>query len=94
MKPMAKTLSLQTAIKQFKRRTRKVAMRCTQKEEDWHLQTCEGRRNRMEELAISNKHAGVRGIPQLDEEQSKTVTSAVFAMRGDGSKSRHTRTVT
>ena len=36
----------------------------------------------MEELAISNKHAGVRGMPQLEEEEARKVTAAVLAMRG------------
>jgi len=78
----AKTLSLQIAIKQLKRRTRKVALHCIRKEEEWQLHTCEARRNRMEVLAISNKHAGVRGMPDLDGQEATSVTASVLAMRG------------
>ena len=57
-------------------------MHCTKKEDEWHLHTCEARSNRMEELAISNKHAGIKGMPRLEEEEARKVTAAVLAMRG------------
>ena len=84
--PMAKTLSLQTAIKQFKTRARKVAQHCIAKEDEWQLQPCEARKNRMEALAICNKHAGIKGMPRLNDQEAKRVTAAVLAMRGVNQK--------
>ena len=63
MDPMAKTISLQSAMKTFKRRVRRIAMHCVLKEDERHFQTCQARSNRMEGLAISNRHAAIRGMP-------------------------------
>ena len=41
----ARTLSLQSDIKNFKRRTRKVAMHCVNKEDEWNFHTCGARRS-------------------------------------------------
>ena len=82
MNPAAKTVSLQTAMKQFKKRVRNVALHCTAKEDEWHFSTCQGRGNRLEELAIANRHVAIKGMPQLSEGDANRVTAAILAMRG------------
>ena len=79
--PMSKTIPLQTAITFFKR-TRMVALHCVAKQDEWHCQTCQARSNRLEELAISNRHAAIRGMPKMIEQDAKRVTAAILAMRG------------
>ena len=69
--PMAKTVSLQTAIKLFKKRLRKVALHCVTKQDEWFFQTCQARSNRMGDFAIPNRHAAIRGMPKLSEEDAK-----------------------
>ena len=41
---LTKTISLQTAIKKFKRRARKVALHCMKKKEEWNIHTCDARK--------------------------------------------------
>ena len=77
-----RTVSLQTAIKNFKRRTRKVALHCVRKEDEWNFHTCNARRNRLETIAISNKHAAIKGMPQMSDEDARRISSAILAMRG------------
>ena len=63
----------------FKRRVRRIAMHCVLKEVERHFQTCQARSNRVAGLAISNRHADIRGMPKLSEEDARRVTSAVLA---------------
>ena len=58
----ARTVSLQSAIKNFKRRTRNVAMHCVKKEDEWNFHTCEARRSRLEAIAISNNLEARRNV--------------------------------
>ena len=50
----------------------------------------------MEQLAIANKHAAIKGMPKLSQEDARKVTAAILAMRVSTreSKSRHTRKAT
>ena len=36
----------------------------------------------MEGLAISNRHAAIRGMPKLNDDDARRVTAAILAMRG------------
>ena len=83
---MTKTVSLQTAIKLFERRARNIALHCVAKQDEWHFQTCQATGNRLEELAISNRHAATRGMPQISGHDAKRVTTAILAMRGVNQK--------
>ena len=82
----ARAVSLQAAIKNFKRR--KVAMHCVKKEDEWNFRTCEARRSRLEAIAISNRHVAIKGMPQLSEEDARRISSAILAMRGVNQKKK------
>ena len=57
-------------------------MHCLTKQDEWHFQTCQARLNRMEQLAIANRHAAIKGMPKLSQEDARRVTAAILAMRG------------
>ena len=79
---LTKTISRQTAIKKFKKRARRVALHCMKKKEEWNIHTCDARKNRLETIAISNKHAAIKGMPKLSDQDARKVNSAILAMRG------------
>ena len=65
-KPLSKATTLQTAIATFKARTRNIAKHCTEREEEEvHTKVSYTRGNRLQKLAISNKHAGINGTPPI-----------------------------
>ena len=55
---------------------------CVKEEDDEYLDTSYGRANRLRPLAVTNKHAMLRGVPYLEEEEARTITRAILAMKG------------
>ena len=85
-KPLSKAMTLQTAIATFKARTRKIAKHCTEREEEVHTKVSYTRGNRLQKLAISNKHAGINGTPIISKIDAELITKAMLAMRGINQK--------
>ena len=80
---LAKSQTLQSSMKEFKKRVRQISKHCVKVEDEWRFHTCQGRTNRMNELAICNRHAAIRGMPATEEEEeAQMITKAVLAMRG------------
>ena len=84
--PLAKMPSLQNAIAEFKRRVRLVTKVSVDEADEWQLTTCTNVTNRLAPLAISSRQAAIKGMPEIDEEDSKYITRALLAMRGVNQK--------
>ena len=84
--PMNKIDSLQCRLAKFKSRWRKIALICLDEHDDWHLQVSYRRRNRLQSMAISNKHAAIKGTPEVTDEEKMLVAQALLAMRGASTK--------
>ena len=65
---------------------RRVAAECIQEEQEWILATCYSRANRLITAGISNKHAGVKGMPKLDPEESSLIMKTLMALKGKAAK--------
>ena len=50
------------------------------------METSYARGNRLSGLAISNKHAGVEGMPIITKHDAELITKAILAMRGINQK--------
>ena len=61
-------------------------MHCTNEEDGWQLQTCQGRTNRMKLLTIYHRHVAIQGMPIVVEENAKLKTQAILGMRGVGQR--------
>ena len=85
-KPLSKAATLQTAIAKFKAHTRKIARHCTDRADEVHTKVSYARGNRLQSLAISNKHAGIMGAPVINKEDAELITKAIMAMRGINQK--------
>ena len=86
--PLAPKSFLQSDIANFKRKVRKINLHCVQDPDDWHLKTCHGRANRLKQLAISNKHAGVQGMPEITDKEADAIMRSILAMRGGSSETK------
>ena len=82
VKPHLKAETLQTAIAGFKRRVRKIAKQCTKEEDEVYTSVSHARANMLQSLAITNKHAAIKGTPIIKEEDAKVIVKAILAMRG------------
>ena len=58
------------------------------KKEEWNIHTCDARKNRFETIAISNRHAAIKGMPKLSDQDARKVNSAILAMRGVNQKNK------
>ena len=84
--PLAKAATFQTAIAKFKARVRKVAKHCTIEEDERYTNVSYARENRLQGLAITNKHAGIIGAPIVEQEDATLIVKAILAMRGVNQK--------
>ena len=84
--PHLKAETLQTAIANFKKRVRKIAKQCTKEEDELYTSVSYARVNRLQSLAISNKHAAIKGTPIIEEEDARIIVKAILAMRGVNQK--------
>ena len=80
--PHLKAETLQTAIASFKKRVRKITKQCTKEEDELYTSVSHARINRLQSLAISNKHAATNGTPIIEEEDARLIVKAILAMRG------------
>ena len=69
-----------------KARVRNICLVCIGEADEWQLQTSYRRQNRLQSIAICNKHAAIRGTPNLSEEEKALVTVALIATRGASTK--------
>ena len=65
---------------------RKIATRCACEEDEWHLQTCYGRANRLKAAAITKKHAAIKGMPRIPQKEAECITQAILDMKGATAK--------
>ena len=87
--PHLKAETLQTAIAGFKRRVRKITKQCTKEEDEVYTSVSYARTNRLQDLAITNKHAAVKGTPIIEEKDTRVIVKAILAMRGVNQKKHH-----
>ena len=74
--------TLQKQMADFKRLTRNVKQYCLSPEDEWHLQTCYGRSNRLRDAGIDNKHAAIRGFPKVPEKDADRIMEHIQRLRG------------
>ena len=63
-------------------------MHCLTLTDEWHLDTCTPKANRLKGLAILNKHAAVKGISDVCDKDAELITKAVMTMKGGGGTRR------
>ena len=80
--PLAAKTILPAELASFKASVRRVNLHCVAEVDEWNLQTSYTRGNRLQKVAVSNKHAAVRGTPKLDPREAEAITKAILAMRG------------
>ena len=69
-------------MKIFKATVRWIASHCVSKDDEWRLQTSYIRQNRLIGLGITNKHAAIRGLPKLSDEQAKAIAKNILKTKG------------
>ena len=65
---------------------RKLATECIEETQDWIFDTCYRRKNRLLQAAVSNKHAGIKGMPVLTQCEKELVMKILMEMRGKGTR--------
>ena len=76
--PLAQQNSPQKEIAVFKQRVRRICNYCLCQEDAWQLHTCYGRSNRLQGVAIANKHAGFQGMPRVTQVEAAEITKAIL----------------
>ena len=56
------------------------------REEEIHTKVSIATGNRLQSISISNKHAGIVGMPAVDNDDAELVMKAILAMRGINQK--------
>ena len=74
--------SLTAAMKKFKAEVKLLKRHCVEEKDEAYLDTSYARANRLRPLAVTNKHAMLRGVPCISESEACTVTKAILAMKG------------
>ena len=74
--------NLQKEMAAVKKISRKVFMMSCPAEKEWILKPSNTRRNRLRCLAIANKHASIKGMPIIMDEENKQIVKRLLAMRG------------
>ena len=80
--PLATKTFSTKEIAAFKKAVRKINLHCIRLEDDWQLQTCYGRANRLKGVAVKNKHAGIQGLPKIGLVEAEEITKTILEMRG------------
>ena len=83
---MRKKATLQNELAVFKKACRRVGNTCIAEDQDWILRTCYSRANRLAGAGVSNKHAGVQGMPVVTDVEKELIMEAILALRGKASK--------
>ncbi len=81
--PFSKLECLQTVGADFKRRGRHARRHCTDELDEWRLQPCYFRGNRLQGLAITNKHGGVKVRPILEAEEEAAISIGILVTTGN-----------
>ena len=80
-------VSLQSQIAGIKKHVRIIKRHCVSTEDEWNLNTCYGRCNRLKGAGVANKHAAMQGMPKIPNEDADKIMSVIQQMRGSiGSK--------
>ena len=80
--------NLQKEIAQFKKDLKQVTVFCCEVENEWMFQTCKSPQNRLLPCAIVNKHAGIRGMPAINEDEAKEIAKMVLRLKGVSSRTQ------
>ena len=78
--------TLLTKLANFKKTCRRFAADCTHEEQEWVLDTCYSRINRLSAAGVANKHAGVKGMQALGEDEKDLTMMTMLELKGKGSK--------
>ena len=65
---------------------RKLATECIDETQEWIFDTCYSRKNRLLQAAISNKHAGIKGMPVLTQGEKELVMRILLEIKGKSTK--------
>ena len=82
VRPGQDAIASNQSMKNFKAAIRWTAARGMAKEDDWHVATSYSRANRLLPLGVTNKHAAIKGLPMLDDEEAKAVAREILLARG------------
>ena len=74
--------SLQSQMAVFKKRVRNIKRHCVGTGDEWLLDTCYGRGNRLKEAGVANKHAAAQGLPRIPEGDAQRIMEVIQKMRG------------
>ena len=86
LSPLDDKQTLKHDIADFKSIMRKIATHCLKEEEEWLLSTCYGRANRLQQAAVGNKHAAVKGMPMIPDDEASHIMKTILVMKGAQSK--------
>ena len=84
--PLRKPLLLQNHLAEFKKAVRKIKKHAAKSEDEWMLETCYTPKNRLQDAAIENRQAAIKGLPCLEEKDAKDVMRMMMALRGINGK--------
>ena len=96
VKPGPDAITSNQSMANFKAAVRWTAARGIAKEDDCHFSTSYARSNRLSPLGITNKHAAIKGLPILDEDEAKAVAKDIMLAKGllkTKSRKRHMKKV-
>ena len=74
--------SLQAQIAAFKKHVRTIETLCLGVEDEWQLNTCYGRCNRLRAAGVENKHAALQGMPRIPPQDADRIMHVIQQMRG------------
>ena len=72
---------LKSMLKSFKQQVRWLAVHAVAVDQEWTLQTSKTRANRLRPLGVTNKHACIKGIPVLSDEQAKMIAKCILVLK-------------
>ena len=73
--------SLKSQIARFKADVRKLKLYCCDIEDAWIFQACKSPLNRLREVAITNKHAAILGMPRITKEDATAIVTNILAIK-------------
>ena len=86
MKLLAPKETLQRKLAKFKAAVRNVMVFCCDSQDECLVKACQSRQNRLLNLAISNKHACIQGLPHINDEDAKAIAAEISYLKGITSK--------
>ena len=61
---------------------RTVAADYISEDQEWIIGTCYSRQNRLKSAGVTNKHAGIKGMPHLSQQEGEEMIKVILAMKG------------